>query len=66
LSPVEREILTLQRRGLGNAAIASARGVSHNTIRTQIRLLYRKLGVADRGEALAVAERLALLDDAAP
>lgn len=66
LSPVEREILTLQRRGLGNAAIASARGVSHNTIRTQIRLLYRKLGVADRAEALAVAERLALLDDAMP
>lgn len=42
LSPVEREILTLLRRGLGNADLATARGVSHNTIRTQIRLLYRK------------------------
>lgn len=62
LSPVERQILALLRRGLGNAEIATARGVSHNTIRTQIRLLYRKLGVGDRAEAVAAAERLRLLD----
>lgn len=66
VSPVEREILALQRRGVGNADIAAIRGVSHNTIRTQIRLLYRKLGVTSRAEAVAVAERLSLLDDAAP
>ncbi|WP_076683601.1 LuxR C-terminal-related transcriptional regulator [Microbacterium sp. RU33B] len=58
-------MLALQRRGVGSAAIAATHGVSHNTIRTQIRPLYRKLGVTSRAEAVAVAERLSLLDDAA-
>ncbi len=62
LSPVEREILVLLRRGAANPEIAAARGVSHNTVRTQIRLLYRKLGATDRTEAVAIAERLRLLD----
>ncbi|MFB8387594.1 response regulator transcription factor [Microbacterium sp. NPDC055910] len=62
LTPVEREILVLLRRGLGNAEIAETRGVSHNTIRTQLRLLYRKLRAANRSEAIANAQRAHLFD----
>lgn len=57
LSPAEVEILALLRRGLSNAALATERGVTHNTIRTQLRLLYRKLGVTNRAEAVSILER---------
>lgn len=61
ISPVERELLALLRRGMPNAGIADARGVSVNTIRTQLRLLYRKLGATNRSEAIAAAERAQVL-----
>jgi LuxR family maltose regulon positive regulatory protein len=35
--------------------IASAEHLSTNTIKTQVRAVYRKLGVAGRDEALRVA-----------
>ena len=36
--------------------------VSHNTIKTQIRSIYRKLGVATREEAVARARERGLLE----
>lgn len=62
LSPTEREIVALLGRGLSNAEIAEARSVSPNTVRTQLRMLYRKLGAANRSEAVAATTRLVPLD----
>ena len=41
--------------------IAAELYVSHNTIKTQIRSIYRKLGVATRAEAVARARERGLL-----
>jgi len=57
----EREILALLRQGRSNAEIAALRGVTQNTVRTQLRLLYRKLRVEGRVEAVALAERADVL-----
>lgn len=46
---------------LSNAAIADELGVSLNTIKTHLKHIYRKFDVSDRGEAIAVGERLHLL-----
>ncbi|WP_309068186.1 LuxR C-terminal-related transcriptional regulator [Microbacterium sp.] len=45
------------------AGIAQQLHVSVNTVKTQLRLLYRKLGVSDRQAALAVAFERRLLDE---
>ena len=58
-----RELAVLRRlAGLESAReIASELYVSHNTIKTQIRSIYRKLGVATRAEAVARARERGLL-----
>lgn len=58
LTPVDLENLVLLRRGYTNMQIAEARFVSINTVRTQMRLLLRKLEVTNRTAAVAKAERL--------
>lgn len=62
LTGAEREVLTLLRAGASNAEIATSRGVTSNTLRTQLRNLYRKLGVESRVQAVASAERLGLFE----
>lgn len=65
----ERPMLTSgERRALegltvhaSTAAMAAAFQVSPNTIKSQLRTLYRKLGCSTREEALRAAERLHLL-----
>jgi DNA-binding CsgD family transcriptional regulator len=52
LSPAERETLRYLRSGLSNAEIASRRGVSVNTVRTQVSSMLEKLGLSGR-KALA-------------
>ena len=44
-------------------AIASALFVSTNTVKSQLRAVYRKLGASSRDEALTTARRVGLLDD---
>jgi LuxR family maltose regulon positive regulatory protein len=59
----ERELAVLRLlTGLGSAReIASELYVSHNTVKTQIRSIYRKLGVATRAEAVSRARERGLL-----
>jgi LuxR family maltose regulon positive regulatory protein len=58
----ERELAVLRMLGgLASAReIAAQLYVSHNTVKTQVRSIYRKLGVATRAEAVARARELGL------
>lgn len=68
--PVYRPLLTLTAReravldallsGRTVTAIAASQFVSVNTIKTQLRSLYRKLGVHNRKDAVGVARRMQL------
>lgn len=68
--PVVRGILTRRERvvlseltvSASVAEIASTLFVSPNTVKSQLRTLYKKLGVGTRGEALEVAKQLGLLE----
>lgn len=60
LSERELEILRASARRIGNEQIAERQGVTVNTLKTQIRSLYRKLGVQSRVDALMVARELGL------
>ncbi|WP_217924296.1 LuxR C-terminal-related transcriptional regulator [Miltoncostaea oceani] len=59
----DRELAVLRRlTGDGSMReIAADLYVSHNTVKTQIRAVYRKLGVATREEAVARARELGLI-----
>lgn len=66
LEPVrltEREAVVLRglARGLRRTELANALHVSRNTVKSQTRSLYLKLGVHSREEALARARDLGLL-----
>lgn len=54
LSPREAEVLSYLGRGHGSAFIAEELGISENTVRTHVRHIYEKLGVASREELLAL------------
>jgi DNA-binding NarL/FixJ family response regulator len=57
LSQRESEVLGLIVRGLPNRAIASQLVLGEETIKTHVRSIYRKLGVTDRAQAVALALR---------
>lgn len=57
LSQRESEVLSLLVASHSNKGIASKLVVSEDTVKTHIRGLYRKLGVSDRGGAIAAALR---------
>lgn len=63
LTPAETRVL----RALDDSAplprVADRLHVSRNTLKTQLRGLYAKLGASSRAEALAVARRVGLLGD---
>lgn len=61
LTPRERAVLTLMATDLTRAQIAEALFVSENTVKSQQRTLFRKLGATTRVEALLAAQRLNLL-----
>ncbi|MFP4430662.1 MAG: helix-turn-helix domain-containing protein [Spirochaetaceae bacterium] len=52
LTPAEREVASLAIQGLSNAEIATKRGTSVRTVEKQLFTVYRKLGLASRGELL--------------
>lgn len=55
LTPRETEVLTLIGQGLSNQEIAAHCCLSINTIKSQIRVVYRKMSVTRRSEAVAWA-----------
>jgi DNA-binding NarL/FixJ family response regulator len=57
----EREILALLADGLGNKQIATRLGISTNTVKTHLELLFDKLEVSSRAEAVATGVRRGLL-----
>jgi DNA-binding NarL/FixJ family response regulator len=61
LSNREREILALLADGLINKQIAARLGISANTVKTHLELLFDKLGVATRAEAVATGVKRGLL-----
>ena len=61
LSNREREILALLADGLVNKQIAARLGISTNTVKTHLELLFDKLGVATRAEAVATGVKRGLL-----
>ncbi|MBF4571969.1 response regulator transcription factor [Herbiconiux sp. VKM Ac-1786] len=61
LSPREREILAAAAEGRSAPDIARSMHLSTSTVKTYLRRLYEKLGVASRGAAIAEAMRQDLL-----
>jgi len=57
LTQRESEVLGLMVRGLSNRAIALRLSIGEDTVKTHARAVYRKLEVADRAQAIAVALR---------
>lgn len=57
----EREILALLADGLGNKQIAARLGISANTVKTHLELLFEKLNVSSRAEAVATGVRRGLV-----
>ena len=57
----EREILALLADGFGNKQIAARLGISTNTVKTHLELLFDKLDVSTRTEAVTAAARKGLL-----
>jgi DNA-binding NarL/FixJ family response regulator len=66
LTPAEGEVLALIARGHTYAEIARTRGVSIGTVQSQVKVLYGKLAVHSRGEAVYAASRLGLIDSLNP
>ncbi|HEY4224741.1 MAG TPA: LuxR C-terminal-related transcriptional regulator [Pseudolysinimonas sp.] len=62
LTPRESEVLGALRRDVSQARIAADLGVSANTVKSQTRTLYRKLGASTREEALRAAYLQGLLE----
>jgi NarL family two-component system response regulator LiaR len=57
LTPRERDVLAILVEGLTNAEIADRLGVSRATIKAHVSNILSKLGVSNRGEAVALAIR---------
>lgn len=61
LSPREAEVLSLISKGYAINRVGDALAISHNTVATHVKNIYRKLKISSRAEACAEAIRLGLL-----
>lgn len=55
------EVLRLASRGFSNQDIASVLGISPNSVKDHMKLIFHRLGVSTRSEAVAIALRDGLL-----
>ena len=55
------EVLHLASRGFSNQDIASVLGISPNSVKDHMKLIFQRLGVSTRSEAVAIALRDGLL-----
>lgn len=62
LSPRELVVLKVLMKEASVPAVAAELEVSHNTVKTQLKSIYRKLGVSGREEAIAMAVSRNLVD----
>ncbi|MEC3918074.1 response regulator transcription factor [Nocardia sp. CDC160] len=60
LTDRERDVLRLMAQGHNNTEIAKALFIGVSTVKTHINSLFGKLGVRDRGQAIAYAHRTGL------
>lgn len=63
LSPREYEVLRWIARGLSNKEIAAATALTEQTVKSYVREILSKLGVADRTQAALLAVRYGLMLD---
>lgn len=61
LTEREMQVLTGMSRGRSNAEIGKELFLSEDTVKTHARRLFRKLGAADRAQAVAVGFRWGLV-----
>ncbi|MCC6355210.1 MAG: response regulator transcription factor [Verrucomicrobiae bacterium] len=61
LTTRELEVLNGMRRGLSNADIAKALGISDQTVKTHVASILHSLGAASRAEAVAIGFDIGLL-----
>ena len=61
LTPTETAVLTLLPTHLTLAAIGDHLGISRPTVKTHVQHIYKKLGAANRAEAVDLAESAELL-----
>ncbi|WP_235736572.1 response regulator transcription factor [Nocardioides alcanivorans] len=58
LTPAEMKVLRMLGEGLSRAEIAQASYVSVDTVKSQLASVYRKLGVRNKGDAIAKLDQL--------
>jgi len=63
LTPRELQVLRLIAQGMTLSEVASALGISINTVKTQVKRVYERLGVGSRVAAATEARRRGLLGD---
>ena len=57
LTPRQRDVMTLVARGLSNAEVAAALGMSPSTVKEHLTRSYRRLGVTNRTGAVVALWR---------
>lgn len=62
LSTRESEVLTLAAAGNSNKQIAARLGLSEDTIKGYMKVIYSKLGAADRTHAVTIAARRGIIE----
>ena len=60
LTAGEQSVLRLMALGHGNATIATMLSISHKTVRNYVSTIFRKLGTADRAQAIVRAREAGL------
>ena len=61
LTGKQADIMQSVTHGLNNADIALQLGISRNSVKKHLTAIFKKLGVANRAEAIAIALRKQLL-----